>query len=202
MSNEKDNYKKVFLVLAAIVIFVGLAACLGVYLERDSDKTTYKPKATVQPLIDQKEKNFDSLLLIVNRLVNSINTSKQSIIIQREGFTNNYQQALETSPDVCLPTIKQMYRMAMSMDSSNAVVIRKQDSTIVTQSKAISEKSDVVSLQKFQLQQKTDSIAQLQEGKKATAKANKRQRIKQVLKNVVYNVFSFGAGYGAGKITP
>lgn len=166
------------------------------------EKKKALPEATVQPLIDHKQNMIDSLLGTVNRLVNSINSSKQSIVIQREGFQAAYQNSLQASPEICLPTIKTMYRQAMQMDSTSQRVIKKQDSTILNYSRVVGEYSDIMALQKFQMQQKSDSIAQLQEQKKIDRKLVRREKVKEALKKVGLSVLSFGAGYGTGKILP
>lgn len=161
-----------------------------------------KPTATVQPIIDNKQQMVDSLLVMVNRLVASTNGSKQSIIIQREDFRTGYEGALQTSPDVCVPIIKTMYRQAVKMDSTSQAVIRRQDSTIVAYSHAVGEMTDIVALQKFQIQQKTDSLAANREEKKLAKKATRNAKIKTVLEKIGIAVLNFGAGFGAGKIIP
>lgn len=206
MNKVKEFIKKYWIVLLAVIWIIFM-----VWLNNSTnewllspifEKKKPTPQATVQPIIDQKQNMIDSLLVTVNRMIASTNSSKQSIIIQREGFTNNYQHALETSPEICLPTIKIMYRQAMQMDSTSQRVIRKQDSTILSYSRVVGEYSDVMALQKFQIQQKSDSIVQLQEQKKLDKRLARREKVKQVLTKVGLSVFSFGAGYGAGKIIP
>lgn len=195
-SNRKPIIYICSIVAVLIVAFMVFYKC---------DKKPYneiKQTATVQPLIDQKQNLVDSLLLTVNRLVASINSSKQSIVIQRDGFQTAYQNSLQTSPDVCLPVINVMYKQAMRLDSTSQVVIKKQDSTIVNQSKALNEQKDISDLQKFQLQQKADSIAGLLDINKQDKRTSKNQKIKNFFEKLGLSVLSFGAGYGTGKVLP
>lgn len=194
--NQKTAIGLIALVGVVIISAIGFSEC-----ER-SVKNETKPTATVQPIIDHKQNMIDSLLLTVNRLVATTNSSKQSIIIQRDGFANTYQNQLQNSPEVCIPIIKTMYRQAMQMDSTNQTIIRKQDSTLLNYSKVVGEYSDIMALQKFQMQQKTDSINQLKEIQKTDRKLARRERIKQTLTKIGLSTLSFGAGYGTGKIIP
>lgn len=196
------NRKTIIYISASIAVVV--VSCMVFYKcqEKPYNDSKSKPTATVQPIIDQKQRMVDSLLATVNRLVSSMNNSKQSIIIERGNFQNGYEGALQSSPDVCLPTIKTMYQQAMKMDSVSQVVIRKQDSTIVAYSKTVNEQKDVISLKTFQIQQKTDSLAWAREEKKLTAKATRRERIVAKLEKVGIAILNFGAGFGAGKVIP
>jgi uncharacterized membrane protein len=202
MSNEEKTHDWKYTWMAIIIVlvfsFLISAFCYIAY----SPKSKFKPTATVQPIIDHKQNMIDSLLLTVNRLVESVNSSKQSIIIQRDGFTNTYQSSLQNSPEICLPIVKTMYRQAMQMDSTNQTIIRKQDSTLLNYSKVVGEYSDIMALQKFQIQQKTDSINQLKELQKIDRKLARRERIKQTLTKIGLSTLSFGAGYGTSKIIP
>lgn len=200
-TEKKHNWKYTIFAILIVFGFCGMIYMFTNAIIQDKKKET-KPTATVQPIIDHKQQMVDSLLVMVNRLVASTNGSKQSIIIQREDFRTGYEGALQTSPDVCVPTIKTMYRQAMKMDSTSQAVIRRQDSTIVGYSNAVGQMTDIVALQKFQLQQKADSIAGLKDEKKLTAKANKKERRKQIFRNVLTNAGSFGLGFLGGKIIP
>lgn len=155
-------------------------------------------KATVQPIIDKKQSNVDSLLAIILNRLKGLESSKNAAQTIRIDLGKAYQQSVQDAPDTCKFYINSIYKDCNRLDSTNKVIIHKQDSSLSDYSKTVGEQADIISLTRYQLQNARDSVYYLYEEIHPKGK----KKFIRIINKAGEKILIFLAGVGAGKAIP